>query len=539
MGDGPDDLEREVERLRQRCDALSRELEDANHYRRAVEGSPLPTMCVDGAKGRYVFVNEAFAKMIDRPLEEVRRSDPFQIFASSAHPDDFELERATIGRVARGEIDVYTLEKRLCLGNRERLFRLDAFATRDAQGRLEQITGFFTDIEAAKSLEKAQQRFDQELQEAQKLGTIGKLAGGIAHDFNNRLVIIMGYGELLKRALPPESPLVGHVDLVLASAMRAAELTQQLLAYSRRQVLNPAAFDLSEMAARMRRVLETAVGERIELSTELGARRPALADPGQIEQVMLNLVLNARDALPGGGRIVIETSDVTLESHAHASLPAGNYVLLVVSDTGSGIADDVFPHIFEPFFTTKDMGHGTGLGLSMVEGIVHQSGGAISVDTTPGKGTSFKILLPCARGSEPPARAVPESSPPKAGNFETVLVCDDDGDVRELLTRVLGLRAYSVLSASSGRQALELVRKHEGKLHLLVTDVAMPGMGGVELAAELRKTHPSLAVLYVSGYTENATLLSAPLGPHTYFLAKPFLPGDLTRLVSSIIEQPG
>jgi PAS domain S-box-containing protein len=538
MGDGPSDLEQEVECLRQKCDALTRELEEARHYRRAVEGSPLPTMCVSGAKGRYVFINEAFAKMMGRELADLRQSDPFQVFASSAHPDDFPREHETLARVARGEIDSYSLEKRLIVNGREHLYQLDAFASRDAHGRLEHITGFFTDIEAQKGLERAQEHFDKELREAQKLGTIGKLAGGIAHEFNNRLVIIMGYSALLKRELPPESALTAQVDLVLTSATRAAELTQQLLAYSRRQVLNPSVFDVSDMASRMRRVLETALGERFVLTTELDARRHAIADPGQIEQVVLNLALNARDAMPGGGRITLETRDVILEPGAHADLPAGDYVMLVVSDTGSGIPDEVLPHIFEPFFTTKEMGHGTGLGLSMVEGIVHQSGGAIRVNSAPETGTSFTIFLPCARGTEPPPRVVPESSPPKGGNFETVLVCDDDDGVRQLLARVLSLRAYSVLSARSGKEALELARRNEGDIHLLVTDVAMPEMGGIELAAALRKTQPGLPVLYISGYTEHADLLSAPLGPDTYYLAKPFLPGDLTTLVSSILEQP-
>jgi PAS domain S-box-containing protein len=538
MGDATGDLEREVERLRQECAALTRELEDAHHYRRAVERSPLPTMCVSGVKGRYVFVNEAFAKMLGRPLDDVRGSDPFQVFAASSHAEDFEKERATIGRVARGEIDSYSLERRVVVDEREAFYQLDAFAYRDAQGRLECITGFFTDMETERTLTRERERFDKELREAQKLGTIGKLAGGIAHDFNNRLVIIMGYGELLKRALPPDGALAGHADLVLASAKRAAELTQQLLAYSRRQVLNPSAFDVSEMAARMSRVLETALGERVALSTVLGATRPALADPGQIEQVVLNLALNARDAMPGGGRLVLETRDVTLDPGAIPDLPPGEYVGLIVTDTGSGILEDVLPHIFEPFFTTKEMGHGTGLGLSMVEGTVRQSGGHISVKTTPGKGTSFTILLPRARGSAPPPRALSDSAPPKATRFETVLVCDDDADVRQLLTRVLGLRAYSVLSAESGKQAMELMQEHDGDIHLLVTDVAMPGMGGIDLAAELRKTHPHLSVLYISGYAGEAALLSAPLGPNTYFLAKPFLPGELTRLVSSILEQP-
>ncbi|HEX3596719.1 MAG TPA: ATP-binding protein [Polyangiaceae bacterium] len=324
----------------------------------------------------------------------------------------------------------------------------------------------------------------------------------------------------------------------MASAQRAAELTQQLLAYSRRQVLNPAAFDLNEMVERMHRVLGTALGERIRLSAVLEARHPVLADPGQIEQVILNLALNARDAMPDGGALVIETRDAPRQKGEHATAEPGDHVSLVVSDTGCGIPEDVRPHIFEPFFTTKDRGYGTGLGLSMVEGIVSQSGGAIRVESSPGKGSAFEILLPRARGSQARPRTVPESTLPDMGRFETVLVCDDDPDVRELLARVLGLRAYSVLAAESGKHALELAHRHAGTIHLLVTDVAMPEMGGVDLAAELRKTHPKVAVLYISGYTENAELLSAPLGPNTHYLAKPFLPGDLTRLVSSILERP-
>jgi len=503
-----------------------------------VEHSPLPTMCVSGTKGRYQFVNDAFARMLGLSLDEIRGRDAYEVFVEVSHPDEYEVERATIGRVARGEIDAYSLVKRLIVGETERLVQLDAFATRDAQGRLELMTAFFTDIEPRRALEQAERRFEKELLEAQKLGTVGKLAGGIAHDFNNRLTIIMGHAELLKRGLPRDSPLVSHADLVLASAKRAAELTQQLLAYSRRQVLTPSAFDLNEMTDRMRRVLDTALGERIELFTALGARRQVVADPGQIEQVILNLALNARDAMPAGGKIVIETRDVTLNDDQHGTLDAGDYVALVVADTGVGIPDDVRPHIFEPFFTTKEKGQGTGLGLSMVEGIVSQSGGAIDVESTVGEGTVFTILLPRARGSEAPARPKPESSPPKASHFETVLICEDEPEVRALLTRVLSLRAYAVLSAASGADALDMARRHEGPIHLLVTDVAMPQMNGIQLAGELRRLHPRAAVLYISGYTENAEKLSVPLGPNTHYLAKPFLPGDLTTLVSSILEEP-
>ncbi len=540
MHDRTTELENELARARAQCDALALELEEAQHYRRAVEGSPVSTLCVSGAKGRYVFINEAFAKMLGHDREELLARDPFEVFAEVTPADEFELERAVIGRVARGEIDSYQLDKRVIAKSGEsRWVRMDAFASRDAEGRLECMTAFFTDTEQQRALALAQEKLQAQLQEAQKLGAIGKLAGGIAHDFNNRLVIIMGYGELLKRGLPADSPLAHHADMVLASAKRAAELTRQLLAYSRRQVLKPEAFDLNEMAERMKQLLSTAIGDRVELLTVLGATREILADPGQIEQVILNLALNARDAMPGGGRLTLETKDVTFGPSEHPTLPPGDYVSLVVSDAGTGIPEGVLPHIFEPFFTTKETGQGTGLGLSMVEGIVHQSGGATGVESTVGKGTTFTIHLPHAHARAVPAsvRVPSESARPRDVSFETVLVCDDDDEVRELLVKVLGLRAYSILSARNGRHALEVARRHEGPIHLLVTDVAMPELSGIELSAALRKRHPGLRVLYISGYTENADLLSAPLGPRTYFLAKPFLPGDLTSTVSSILER--
>jgi PAS domain S-box-containing protein len=534
---GSGDLEDELERLRRKCDSLTRELEEARLYRRAVENSPLPTMCVSGPKGRYQFINEAFARMLGLSLDEVSARDPFQVFAASAHPDEFEHERHTLERMARGELDSHRFEKRMVVEGQERHYQLDVFATRDAQGRLEFLTGFFTDIETRRTLDQARQRFEKDLLEAQKLGTVGKLAGGIAHDFNNRLTIIMGHAELMKRGAARDSALVGHADMVLSSARRAAELTQQLLAYSRRQVLNPGAFDLNEMVARMERVLSTALGERVELSTVLGAERPVVADPGQIEQVILNLALNARDAMMDGGSIVIETRDVTLRANDHATLGPGDYVALIVSDTGSGIADEIRPHIFEPFFTTKEKGQGTGLGLSMVEGIVSQSGGAIDVRSAVGQGTAFTILLPRARENQAPPRPKRESSPPHVSNFETVLVCDDEPEVRKLLTRVLGLRGYTVLSAGSAKEALAIASRYDGPIQLLVTDIAMPEMDGFQLASELRQLHRHAAVLYISGYTENAEKLSVRLGPNTQYLAKPFLPGDLTSLVSSMLEQ--
>jgi two-component system cell cycle sensor histidine kinase/response regulator CckA len=412
---------------------------------------------------------------------------------------------------------------------------VDMSASRNESGRLETLTGYFTDIEERRALALTRQRLENQLREEQKLGAVGKLAGGIAHDFNNRLLVIMGYAELLKRELPLDSPLWGHAEIVLASAKRGAELTRQLLAYSRRQVLEPESFDLNEMADRMRSLLKTVLADRIDLVTVLGAKRPVLADPGQIERVVLNLVLNARDAMPSGGRLAIETRDVTLGPGEHPALAAGNYIALVVADTGTGISEAALPHIFEPFFTTKKMGQGTGLGLSMVEGIVHQSGGATHVESCVGKGTTFTIYLPHAR-VPPVVEPMVEEAPPRGGRFETVLVCDDDDDVRELVVEVLRLRAYSILKARSAEHAMEIAHRHRGPIHLLVSDLAMPGLGGMELGAQLRNRDPSLRILYISGYTESPDRLSMPRDPGVHFLPKPFLPGDLTRAVAQILE---
>jgi two-component system cell cycle sensor histidine kinase/response regulator CckA len=536
MQDRVTELEDELARMRAKGEALERELEEARHYRGAVLGAPFSIVRVSGAKGCYVFVNETFARLIGYPRDSLMTRDPFQVWVESAHPDDMEPERAQMARVAKGEIERFQFDKRVISQcGATHWVRMDAVASRDAQGRLEFLTIYFTDIEEQRELARARQRLEAQLREEKKLGAVGKLAGGIAHDFNNRLVVVMGYAELLKRELPADSPLSHHADMVLGSAKRAAELTRQLLAYSRRQVLEPEAFDLNEMAERMRSLLKTVLAGGIDLVTVLGAKQPVLADPGQIERVVLNLVLNARDAMPAGGTLAIETRDVTLAPGENPSLAPGEYVALVVADTGTGIAEDALPHIFEPFFTTKKMGQGTGLGLSMVEGIVHQSGGATRVESVVGKGTTFTIHLPRA-ASAPLVRTPGEEPPARSGSFETVLVCDDDDDVRNLIVEVLRLRAYSILTARSGEHALEIARRHQGRIHLLVSDLAMPGLGGMDLGAELRSRDPSLRVLYISGYSDGADRLPSPRDPAVYFLPKPFLPGDLTHAVSQILE---
>ncbi|MFZ5893049.1 MAG: ATP-binding protein [Myxococcota bacterium] len=516
-------------------DALTAAIERADLFKRAVEASPIGTMCVSAKTGRYAFINQAFADLIGRSCEELMSADPYQIWITATHADDLPVEREALERIGAGEITSYRLDKRMLRGGEAHWVNVELTGVRDPEGRLSFIIAHFREIEEQRGALAARERLEARLRQAEKLGSLGKLAGGVAHDFNNRLVIIMGYTELMKRALPADSPLLAHADMVLASAERASELTRQLLAYSQRQVLSPQSFDLNETVERMRRLLERLIGDDIEFSSDLRATHPIYSDPGQIEQVIMNLVINARDAMPDGGRLTLASEDVGLPQ-GNRSLPAGDYIVLSVRDTGTGIASDVLPHIFEPFFTTKEIGKGSGLGLATVEGIVNQSGGCVEVESSLGAGTTFRVFLPRAKRAPEPRRYEVESAAPSSVAFETVLVCDDDDGVRQLIADVLALRAYHVLTAKDGRDAIELARQHRGRIDLLVSDVVMPGMSGVDLAKALRELDPCLRVLFVSGYSDDPTQLSNPLAAHTHFLSKPFSPGELTQAVCRILE---
>ena len=532
-------LEAELARVSAERDALAAELELARHFRKAVEEAPYAISRVDTVKGRYVFANHAFAEFAGQPHEGLLARDPYQVWVDSVHPEDFSTERNAVGEIATGEKDRLHFESRLIpSGGKRRWVRKHIVGSSNTEGRLAYLTIYQNDIDQERLASQARDDFEAQLQRAQKLEVVGRLVGGIAHDFNNRLVIIMGYCELLKSGLGPDNPLSAHAETVLTSAKGAAALTRQLLAYSRRQILNPQPFDLNEMVDRMHRLLKSVAGDRIELAVTLDARCNVLADSGQIEQVILNLAINARDAMEGseGGRLTLETRDFVLGEGEGPGVAAGDYVALVVSDTGTGIPDDVLPRIFEPFFTTKEPGRGTGLGLAMVEGIVRQSGGWTGVESRPDVGSRFTVYLPQAKGPASPVAQIAEDSLPSKRGFETVLVCDDDDGVRTMLASVLNLRGYRILTARNGRHALEVAEAYGGKIHLLLTDLAMPGMGGLEVATVLRERDPELRVLYISGYTEDAELVSMSLGPRTYFVAKPFVPGDLTRAVSSILE---
>jgi two-component system cell cycle sensor histidine kinase/response regulator CckA len=530
------ELEAEVRTLREERDSLARALEEAEVYRLAVTHAPMGVMCTSQLTGRYVFSNPAHAAFFGCTPEQVVSSDPFQRWKEMTHPEDFDRELRGLQRLAAGEVTSYESERRCVRANGEvRWTRSAIVGVRNQQGRLAYIYVYLMDMHEQRLAVEERERLEVQLHEAQKLEALGRLAGGVAHDFNNRLVIIMGYAEVLRNSLPPGSAGVDQANMVISSSQRAAELTRQLLAYSRRQALKPQAFALNDAVDRMRVLLERLIGDDIELVTTLRARNPVFSDPGQIEQVILNLAFNARDAMPNGGRLTLETRDVAVGPGAEVGLPAGTYVALIVRDTGTGIPQEIVPKIFEPFFTTKEVGKGTGLGLATVEGIVRQSGGAVQVESSEPGGTTFTVLLPRASAIERRASAPRVEAPRPLPHFECLLVCDDDDEVRELLASVLRIRAYKVLEARNGQHALEVAAKHGGPIDLLITDLIMPELNGTQLAAELRKIQPDLKVLFISGYTQDEKVLSGSLDPGAQFLAKPFLPGELARAVHGML----
>jgi PAS domain S-box-containing protein len=382
-------------------------------------------------------------------------------------------------------------------------------------------------------------RLEQQLRQAQKMEAVGRLAGGVAHDFNNILTAILGSAELLIQDLPEGHEHRIDAEEIRRAAQRAADLTRQLLAFSRQQVLAPKVLDVNAVVQGVERMLRRLIGENIELRTtlarDLGAVR---ADPSQLEQVILNLAVNARDAMPQGGKLTIETAHADLdEDYAPATAGTGRHVLLAVSDTGTGMDEATRAHLFEPFYTTKEIGRGTGLGLATVYGVVKQSGGHIWVYSEPGHGSTFKIYLPTvAESPEPVVTAEQLAVREAAGGTETILLVEDEQIVRSLARRVLIQQGYTVLDAPAGPEALALSDAHTGEIHLLLTDVVMPGIGGRELARRFAARRPDAGVLYLSGYSDDAILRHGLLDPGTFFLQKPFTPQALTHKVREVLD---
>jgi CheY-like chemotaxis protein len=372
------------------------------------------------------------------------------------------------------------------------------------------------------------------------LEALGTLAGGVAHDFNNLLSVIMGFAQISAQNAPEDSALRADLGQISDAATRASVLIKQLLAFSRKQVLQPQIVDLNHIVSGMETMLNRLIGEDVSLETRLEPRLSRIkADPGQLEQVIMNLVVNARDAMPTGGTIVIETQNVRLDARYERrpeAIAAGPAVMLAVTDTGVGMDETTRRRIFEPFFTTKPPGKGTGLGLSTVYGIVRQSGGSITVYSQPGKGTTFRCYFQPA-AMDTARDTTPGISDDHSRGKETVLVAEDEAQMRTLLRRCLTDRGYSVLEASHGREALDVAAAHAGPIHLLLTDVVMPHMSGKELAQRLLAERPGLRVLFISGYSDEAIERHGVLAPGSAFLQKPIRPDELNRSVRQILDR--
>ena len=443
----------------------------------------------------------------------------------------------------------------------ERLFRgvaQDASITSRADVRVRHKEGSWRDLEVAVTNHlddpdvramvvnyqdvTDRKRLQQQFFQAQKMEAVGRLAGGVAHDFNNLLTAILGSTDLLLETLPVDHPGRDEGAEIRKAALRAADLTRQLLAFSRQQVLAPRVLDLNDVVANLHKMLRRLIGEDVDLRTTLAEEVGAVrADPGQLEQVIVNLAVNARDAMPNGGKLTIETANVDVaegkgDAAAVPVVESVAYVLLVVSDTGTGMDAETKARMFEPFFTTKPKGQGTGLGLATVYGIVKQSGGYVWVDSEPGHGTTFKIYLPRVDADVDPQPASPDIR--RLNGSETVLLVEDQDQVRELTKRLLEVRGYRVLVAASGPEALQLAEGHTGQIQLLVTDVVMPGMSGREVGLLLAPTHRDMRVLYLSGYPDPSVVDQGVLAPGTPFLQKPFTSEGLARKVREVLDGP-
>ena len=524
-----------LERKHARAEEALRESEE--RFRQIYDETPIGYHELD-TRGRIVRVNRTELEMLGYPVEEMLGQPVWK----------FVLEEETTRHVIMAKIagDVSFHE------TFERTYRRKDGTTlpvlvkdrviRDKGGRIIGIRSTVEDITEQRRSEEALRKSEEQLRQWQKVEAIGRLAGGIAHDFNNLLMTIKGCSEILLQECDAQDPRREEAEEIQKAAERATSLTRQLLAFGRRQILQPQVLDLNKVVTNMNKMLQRVIGEDIQLLTVLEPKlRPVKVDPGQIEQVIMNLAVNARDAMSRGGRLTIETANVFLDedyAQRHISVKPGSYVMLAVSDNGCGMDQETQSHLFEPFFTTKEKGKGTGLGLSTVYGIVKQSGGNIWAYSELGRGTTFKIYLPMVTQAVKEKYARPERRRISARGAETILLVEDEKAVRMMIGKTLQSKGYAVLEAQHGQEALSICEDYSGPIHLMVTDVVMPLMSGKELAEQLAPQRPEMKVLYMSGYPDNSIVQHGVLEPGTEFLQKPFTLNTLEAKVREILDAP-
>jgi len=510
--------ERAVEALR----------ESERRFRDMLANLHLVSLMLD-REGRITHCNDFLLRLTGWTADEVLGRSWFELFVPPGQDDVKEV----LSSVLADRPEAWHHENEiLTRSGARRLIRWNNSVLRSAKGEAIGMASIGEDTTEHKRLE-------EQLRQSQKMEAVGRLAGGVAHDFNNILGVITGYAELLKRKTPEGHSDRRRIDEILRAAQRAAGLTRQLLAFSRKQVLEPKVLEPSVVVADMRAMLERLIGEDVDFTMKAGAKGRVKVDPGQLEQVLMNLVVNARDAMPMGGSLTIETADVDLEQEyvqrREVAVQPGRYVMIAVADTGAGMDEATQARVFEPFFTTKGEGKGTGLGLATVYGIVKQSGGYIWMQSEVGKGTVFRVYLP--RVEEAVAKELERAAAPRRSATETVLVVEDEPAARELVGEVLRAEGYRVLLAANGQEAVEMAARASGPIHLLLTDVVLPKLSGRAAAQQICAVHRGAKVIYMSGYTDDQVSPHGVLEPGITLLQKPFSPEDLTRRVGEILDE--
>jgi two-component system cell cycle sensor histidine kinase/response regulator CckA len=485
-------------------------------------------------------VSPEFAAMLGYDPAEFHETNDAWI--ERMHPEDRETVAAIYRDFIGGKISEYHVEvrQRTRSGDWKWILSLGKIVQRDARGEPLRMLGTYTDITERKRTEAEKEKLQEQLRQAQKMESVGRLAGGVAHDFNNMLSAILGHTELAMMGCDPSDPIHADLKAIEKSALRSADLTRQLLAFARRQPVMPKVLDLNDSVTGMLKMLQRLIGEDIDLVWMPGAGLwPVRMDPSQIDQILANLCVNARDAIAGVGKVTVATENTAFDEAycaVHPDFACGEYAMLGVTDNGCGLNKDVLEHLFEPFFTTKELGRGTGLGLSTVYGIVKQNNGFINVHSEPGKGTAFKIYLPRFVGEAAEANVANPTAPPQ-GRGETVLVVEDEALILSLDRAMLERLGYTVLSAGTPAEALRQAKVHAGEIQLLVTDVIMPEMNGRELAKLIRDITPGLKCLFTSGYTANLIAHNGVLEEGVNFLQKPFSINDLASKVRQALER--